>query len=322
VAEQFPSYALYTVGGHDILIVASKQPTLPVPDWSVLEHAGTAEDLRRVLPLTPAFMNALHIVDGTTLAPLARGGGGNSDFYPSLDLGAERTRYVNAGAEGIAGLAGERFALGALLGARRTGVDGEPYAVITDVPRLAAREQAARLRDGQFDGASSSTMAIAEGVRGLERLLVSSQAPADWHVFVTQVAEVETARAGAAAGVADEPFFGRVRAYLLRQRAPAPASASVDYIHGLASWNFAEAVRASSVLVPLAERGEHWLSPILLREGTIAAQLRLGDATGARATLQRLRGSPGRGQGDMRGELLTASVAAAEAAQRPPVAQR
>ena len=322
VAEQFPSYALYSVGGHDILIVASKQPTLPQPDWSVLRNSGTVEDLHRVLPITPAFMNALHIADGTTLAPVARGGGGNSDFYPSLDLGAERTRYVNEGALGMVGLSGERFALGALLGARRAGVDGEPYAVITDVPRLMAREQAARLRDGQFEGASSSTMAVAEAVRALERLLASNEAPADWHVFVTSVAEVEAARAGAAIGVADDAFFGRVRAYLARQRAPAPVSASVDFIHGLASWNFAEAVHGSSVLVRLAERGEHWLSPTLLREGTVAAQLRLGDATGARETLRRLRGSPERERGDLRGELLTASVAAAEAAERPPVAQR
>ncbi|HKP14871.1 MAG TPA: fused MFS/spermidine synthase [Gemmatimonadaceae bacterium] len=322
VAEQFPSYALYAVGGHDILIVASKQPTLPTPDWSVLKQPGTAEDLRRVMPLTPAFMNALHVVDATTLAPLTRGGGGNSDFYPSLDLGAERTRYVNEGAEGMAGLAGERFALGPLLGARRSAVDGEPYTIITDVPRLSARELAARLRDGQMEGASSSTMVVAENVRALERLLASKEAPMDWHVFVSSVTEAEAARAGAAAGVADEAFFGRVRAYLARQSAPAPASAAVDFIHGLASWDLAEAVRASSVLVPLAEQGEHWLSPNLLREGTIAAQLRLGDAAGARATLHRLRGSPGRGRGDLRGDLLTASVAAAEAVQRRPVAQR
>jgi hypothetical protein len=136
------------------------------------------------------------------------------------------------------------------------------------------------------------------------------------------VADVEAARAGAAAGVADEAFFGRVRAYLARQRAEAPVSASVDFIHGLASWNFAEAVRASSVLLPLAEGGQHWLSPVVLREGTVASQLRLGDATGARETLRRLRDAPGRGRGDMRGDLLIASVAAAEAVRRPPVAQR
>ena len=322
LAEQFPSYALYTVGGHDILIVASKQANLPSPDWSVLRHPGTAEDLRRVLPLTPAIMNALHVTDSKTLGPLTRGGGGNSDFYPSLDLGAERTRYANEGAEGMAGLAGERFALGPLLGARRAGVDGEPYAVITDVPRLAALETAARLRDGRLEGASPPTVAAAEAVRALERLLASNDAPVDWRMFVNSVADVEAARAGAASGVADEPYFGRVRAYTARQRAPAQVAASIDFIHGLASWNFTEAVRASAVLLPLAERGEHWLSPNVLREGTVAAHLRLGDAAGARAALERLRGAPGRRPGDMRGELLTATVAAAAATPRPPVAQR
>ncbi|HEU4722712.1 MAG TPA: fused MFS/spermidine synthase [Gemmatimonadaceae bacterium] len=322
LAEQFPSYALYTVGGHDILIVASKQPTLRPADWSVLENPGTAEDLRRVLPLTPAIMNALHVADGTTLAPLTRGGGGNSDFYPSLDLGAERSRYVNEGAEGMAGLAGERFALGPLLGTRRAGVDGEPYAVIGDVPRLAALELAARLRDRRLEGASPATLAVAEAARALDRLLASSDAPVDWRVFVKSVSEVEAARAGAASGVVDEAFFGRVRGYLARHRAPEPVSATVDFIHGLASWNFAEAVRASAVLVPLAERGDHWVAPTLLREGAVAAHLRLGDVTGARATMQRLRGAPARSRGDLRGELLAAWVTEAEAAQQPPVAQR
>jgi hypothetical protein len=287
----------------------------------VLRHPGTADDLRRVLPLTPAIMNALHVADSRTLAPLTRGGGGNSDFYPSLDLGAERTRYVNEGAEGMAGLAAERFALGPLLGTRRAGVDGEPYAVITDVPRLTAQELAARMRDGQLEGTSSSTLAVVEGVRGLERLLASNEAPVDWRVFVASVVEVEAARAGAASGVADEAYFARVRAYVARHAAPEPVSSSVDFIHGLASWNFGEAVRASAVLLPLAERGEHWLSPHVLREGTVVAHLRLGDAAGARAALTRLRGVPGREPGDVRGQLLTASVAAAEEAQGPPVAR-
>jgi hypothetical protein len=90
-------------------------------------------------------------------------------------------------------------------------------------------------------------------------------------------------------------------------------------IHGLAAWDFAKAVRASAVPLPLAERGDHCLSPNLLREGTVAAHLRTGDATGARAALVRLRGSPDRGRGDMRAELLTTSVAAAEAVRRPVV---
>jgi hypothetical protein len=96
----------------------------------------------------------------------------------------------------------------------------------------------------------------------------------------------------------------------------------VDFIHGLAAWNFAEAARASTVLVPLAEQGDYWVAPNLLREGAVASYLRVGDAAGARTTLQRLRGAPDRGRGDLRDQLLTAAVAAANESAPPPVAQR
>jgi len=201
-------------------------------------------------------------------------------------------------------------------------VDGEPYSPITEVPRLEGLELAARLRDNQLEGAASSNLAVVERIRGLERLVASNDAPADWRVFVSSVAEAEAVRAGAASGVADEKFFDRLRGYLARQNAPAPAVASVDFIHGLAAWDFAEATRASNVLLPVAERGEHWLSPNLLREGTVAAHLRLGDAVGARAALRRLRGALGRPRGDVRGELLAAWVAAAERDSTRTAAQR
>ncbi|MDB4883954.1 MAG: Spermine synthase, partial [Gemmatimonadetes bacterium] len=232
VAEQFPSYALYAVGGNDILIVASMQATLPEPDWSVLERPGTREDLRRVLTLTPAIMNRLHIADAATLAPLAAGGGGNSDFYPSLDLGAERTRYLNQGAEGFIGLAGERFALAPLLEGRRFGVDGERYTPASDVPRLDALELGARLRDQRFDGAPSWILGVAERVRNVDRLLASDRPPVDWLGFVGAVTEAEAARSGGASGVADSAYFVTLRRYLERQHAPATVSAAVDFVHG------------------------------------------------------------------------------------------
>ena len=316
LAEQFPSYALYAVGGHDILIVASMQPTLPEPDWSVLQRPGTQEDLRRVLPLTPAIMNRLHIADGATLAPLAAGGGGNSDFYPSLDLGAERSRYMGQGAEGFIGLSGERFALAPLLESRRFRVDGELYTPIDDVPRLDALELGARLRDQRFDGAPSWVLTWAERVRNVDRLMASGNAPVDWVSFVGAVVEAEGARAGGAVGVVDTVFFATVRQYLERQKAPIPVSAAVDFIHGLSAWDFSETSRAAGVLLPAAERGELWLSANLLREGTVAARLRLGDVSGARAALNQLSRAGGRTRGDLRADLLVAWVDRAERAER------
>jgi spermidine synthase len=322
VAEQFPSYALYAVGGNDILIVASLRPTLPEPDWSVLERPGTREDLARVLPLTPAIMNRLHIADASTLAPLTAGGGGNSDFYPSLDLGAERTRYLNQGAEGFSALSGERFALAPLLEGRRFGVDGERYTPASDVPRLDALELGARLRDQRFDGAPSWILGVAERARNVDRLLASDGAPVDWLGFVGAFSEAEAARSGGAVGLADSAYFATVRAYLARQRAPAQVSAAVDFIHGLAAWDFAEASRAADTLIGAARQGQLWLSPDLLREGTVAARLRLGDVRGAHVALEQLAGIGGRPAGDVRGDLVAAWVARAELAARTNSAPR
>ena len=312
VAEQFPSYALYSVGGNDILIVASMEPTLPEPDWSVLERPGTRDDLRRVLPLTPAIMNRFHIADGATLAPLASGGGGNSDYYPSLDLGSERTRYLKQGAEGFMGLSGERFAMAPLLETRRYAVDGARYSPASDVPRLDALELGARLRDARMDGAPTWVLGVAERVRNVERLIASDDAPVDWLAFVGAVTEAEAARSGGAVGVVDTAFYASVRGYLQRQRAPAEVSAAVDFLHGLASWQFDETSRAAAVLLPEAQRGASWLSPDLLREGTVVARLRLGDVRGARVALDQMKGLTARPFGDVRTELIAAWVERAE----------
>jgi len=285
----------------------------------VFTRTGTADDLRRVLPLTPAILDALHIADAATLAPLARGGGGNSDYYPTLDLGAERTRFMNQGAEGFVGLAGERFSIAPLFEARRRGVVGEPYDPIGDIPRLSSMQLAAQLRDRRFVDAPTATLAVAERVRAFDRLIASNDAPLDWRVFVASALETESARSGGAVGVADSAFFAGVRRYMSAHDAPAQARASIDFVHGLASWDFTEASRAAEFLLPLAVRGEHWITPDLLREGTTVARLRAGDPRGARVALESLRGASGRGKGDLRAELLSAWVSQAEqAAQTNP----
>ncbi|MEO6526439.1 MAG: spermidine synthase [Gemmatimonadaceae bacterium] len=316
LAEQFPSYALYSVGGNDILIVASTQSALPVPDWSILSRSGTAEDLRRILPLTRPIMDRLHMADASTLAPLAAGGGGNSDFYPSLDLGAERTRYLNEGAGGFTGLSSERFALAPLLEGRRFRVDGERYTPMSEVPRLDALELGARLRDERLDDAPTWISGVAERVRNVERLIAADRPPVDWLAFVGAATEAEAARSGGAVGVADSAYFGSLRRYLSRQSAPAVVGAAVDFLHGLAAWDFREASAAADVLLPAAQRGEVWLSPALLREGTVVARLRLGDVRGARVALEQTSKLGGRPHGDLRGDLVVAWVQRAERAER------
>ncbi len=316
VAENFPDYTVYAVGNRDILIVATNRPHLPKPDWRVFDLPPIADALRRVYPLTHPILDALHMVDASTLAPLVRGGGGNSDFYPTLDLGAEKTRYMNEGATGMVGLISDRFAIAPILEQRRAGVTGERYTPIPFVPRLAAMELAARERDNRFDGATPQMLGAVERSHAIDRLVASSVAPVDWHVWAAAIRESEELRSGATAGVLDTAYFAQLDRYMAVQNAPAEARATVAFLRGMASWNFVEAWRASAVLVPLAVKGDHWLPVDELREGAVVARLGLGDAMGARRVMKALAPQTTREANDVRPQLLAAWISAREAAQR------
>jgi hypothetical protein len=319
VAENFPDYALYAVSNRDILIVATNQAALPAPDWSVFALPGVASELRRVVPLTPAMLNALRMVDATTLAPLVRDGdgGANSDFYPTLDLGAERARYLDEDAAGFVWMAGERFGLSSLTATKRAGVDGASYTAIVGVPRLEAMELASRVRHGQFAGAGGSQLGASERARAVDRLLASDAVPVDWHVWVGALRDADDTRSGGSAGIADTALYAAASRALARGRAPVEARAAVAFLHGLATWDFAESARAAEPLLTAARRDDHWLPPDLLRDGAVVSRLRTNDVRGARAALDALASSSSRTRNDVRAQLLAAWVRAAESPKQP-----
>jgi hypothetical protein len=312
LAENFPDYALYTVANKDILIVATNDAKLPAPDWSVLQLPGVASDLRRVLPITPPMLDALHIVDGATLAPLARGGGANSDFFPTLDLGAERSRYLREGAMGFIGLSGDRFGLATLLETRRAGVSQAPYSVLLGVPRQESMELGARVSRKDFRGATGPQLGAAERARAVQQLLTSSAPPVDWHIWVDAVRDAEDTRAGGSIGVPDTTLFAAVSRYLARQTPPAEARAAVAFLHGLAALDHAETARAAEPLLAAARRGDDWLPADLVRDGAVVARLRTGDVRGAHAAMMAMLPRSGQTDRDVRPLLLAAWLADAE----------
>ncbi len=308
VAENFPSYTIYSVGNRDILIVATNDATIAPPDWSVFQLPPVADALRRVYPLTPAILDALHMVDGSTLAPLVRGGGANSDFFPSLDLGAERTRYMNEGATGFVGLTSDRFGIAPIIEGRRVGVTGERYTPISFVPRLEAMELAARARDNHYAGATGPMLGAAERARAVDRMLASNEAPLDWHEWAAAVRDAEELHGGGTSGVADTAFFAAAQRYMDAQHAPPGARAAIAFLHGLASWDFREASTAAEVLIAAAEKDDLWMPVDLLREGAAVARIKLGDAAGARFALDHLASRKQRDINDVRPQLLDAWV--------------
>jgi spermidine synthase len=313
LAENFRDYALYSVGNKDILIVATNDTRLPAPDWSVLSLPGVRDDLRRVLPLTPVMLDGLRIANGATLAPLVRArGGANSDFYPVLDLGAERTRYLKEGAMGFVGLGGDRFALPAMLEGRRAQRGASTYNPIPGVPRLEAMDLGARIQADSFGGANGSQLGAAERARAVERLLAAAVPPVDWHVWVDAVREAEETRSGGSSGVADTALFAAAERAAERFSAPVEARAAVAFLHGLAAHDFARAERAALPLLSAARRGDDWLPVDLVRDGAIVAALRQGSTGNARAAMMVLGARTARTRNDVRTQLLEAWIRDAE----------
>ncbi|MDB4875711.1 MAG: Spermine synthase [Gemmatimonadetes bacterium] len=308
LSQHFPTYSIFQLSGRDILIVATAGPALAAPDWSIFQYPGLADDLKRVWPITPHTMETLRVADQKSLEPLVRSGGvPNSDFYPTLDLNAERTRYMKSEATGFAGLASGRVNFAAMVDGRRNGL-GDSYAVVTGIPRLQAMAVAAAMRNGDVRGGQTATVAMARK-HLLDEEMLTGRAPSDWRVWVQSVAGVEDALHGGMAGVADSAFYASLRTYLARTNPPILARASVDFLHGMAAWDFTEASRAANPLVVAAASGDAWLDADALRDGAVMAKLEVGDRGAAREVFRALLHQSTRDITDLRTRLLFAYIA-------------
>jgi predicted membrane-bound spermidine synthase len=307
LTKHFPTYSIFNISNKDIIIVATTRPQLPAPDWKIFEYPALAQDLKHVWPLTPQTMETLRVADNKSLEPLVRlVGAPNSDFYPTLDLNAERTRYMKTEAAGFSGLASGRVNFAAMVDGRRNGL-GDSYAIVNGVPRLEAMAVAAALRNGDTrPGASVGLLATRKMM--LEAEMAAGRPPADWEVWTRSVEFVEQGIHGGMAGYVDDAFYATVRGYLARAKAPEEPRAAVDFLHGIGSWNYAEASRAADVLLAAAGKGRLWLDADVLRDGAVMAKLAVGDRRGARAAFRGLISRSTRSISDVRTRLLYSYV--------------
>jgi predicted membrane-bound spermidine synthase len=311
LAQNFPSYAIYAISDHDIMIVASKRSTLPAPDWTIARrYPGLVEDLARVTPMTAHTFETLRLADNRSLAPLAKQASANSDFYPVLDLNAERARFNKREAVGFAWLGAERFSVSLALSGVRTGFGDVTQAAIAGVPRLEAAVLSAALRARKSEPRDVALMQSAFRNQVLRQSIAGGVAPVDWRAWVALVSLMDGEVHGGAAGVPDSSFYGEVDRYLRRTAPPAEARAAVNFLRALSSWDFVAAKHASEPLVARALIGDPWLDPDLLRDGTTTAYLMSGDRLKAREIFVSLAPFSRRAAADLRNLLLQAQVSA------------
>jgi hypothetical protein len=110
------------------------------------------------------------------------------------------------------------------------------------------------------------------------------------------------------AGVADSAFYASVQGFLAKTNPPILARAAVDFMHGIAAWDYTEASRASNPLVVSAASGDAWLDGDELRDGAVMAKLEVGDRRAAREVFRALVHQSTRDISDLRTRLLFSYV--------------
>jgi predicted membrane-bound spermidine synthase len=318
--QKFDHYEVFMPAASDMLVIATSGAEVPRPDWGIFQWPAIAQDFCHQIPFTAEAMEATRLGNRITLGPLVeRFPQVNSDFFPHLDNGAERTRYMASQASGIFGLSAERFDVTAPFIGRRIPPARFTLAPAPDIPRMYNLSLGATLRDPKSyapsdtipDDDRKSTALYRE--RAWRAELAAAEPPGDWRVWIQRMSEIERDRYGGTNGYADEAFYAEIYRFLARHKAPAPVQAVVEFRHGVTGWNFPRAVRAAEALIAAALDRKGWMPPDELREGTVVARLATGDIEGARQAFESLAPLSRRPTGDFRIALLSAYIQAAQA---------
>ena len=324
--QNFRSYEVYLVPNGDLLIVASNRASLPTPDWSVVKFPGLQADLCRFLPLTPPVLDALHVAGRAELGPLLDSfGQPNSDFYPVLDLGAERRRFRRDKAGGFPALSYDWFNLLASVRGKRTTTVFEPRPALPGNARVRAGSLGAFLRsraslDANDPSYGPDARDAAYQWQLWQTALETNQAPRSWDLWLEQANIINGLRNGANAGSADQEFYRSLYMFMDRHRAPQAARDVVAFREGIASWNFSQALIAADRLKTLAVNEHRWIGADELRDGMVMANLNMGNTGAARRSLDSLAQFSTRPPSDLRTLLLKSYVETAE--RRTTSAQR
>ncbi|MBI2409410.1 MAG: fused MFS/spermidine synthase [Gemmatimonadetes bacterium] len=318
--RNFASYRIYLTNDVDILIVASRDSTLPAPDWSVLQFPDVARDLKRFRPVTPESLEGTLLATRESLASIiATSDTMNSDFRPVLDLGAERTRFRKISARGFTDLSGDRFDILAALDDRRVGFGTETRAALV-LPRVTMRAESARLRAHELPPAADSLEDDREYRQAYARhamfedVLAAAHGPADWFTWFRMALEVERDLHGGLTGVIDSTFYTEVERYMTRWKAPEAAHSAWRFMRAAGTYDWPTVVAETTPQLKSRVAGHTWLPVDMLSSAGVVALVKTGDRVTARKVFDALESYSALEKGDLRLEILRSLVTRRRAA--------
>ncbi|HEV8355583.1 MAG TPA: hypothetical protein VGQ17_02340 [Gemmatimonadales bacterium] len=314
--RNFADYRVFMIDSGDLLIVASSAGPLPPPDWSVTGLPEIRKDLCRFLPVTGQALARTLVLDRAGFAPVMdRGLQPNSDFYPVLDLGAERVRYLQHTAVGVVGLAGGVVDFLGDPALRPSGWDPATPSALLQTPGVVSMLRAARIRhlapDSNWTDGSAEAQRYQRQTWSRQTVGSGDSAPESWRSWTADFWRLRGWLHGGEAPV-DSGFFADARRYVQRAGAPAPVRAAVAFGEALARRDLPAAASATGPLLEEARARRLWVPAEDLLDGGVRALLAAGQADRARESYDLVRPLSTRRSDDLRLALLQAYIDAAQ----------
>lgn len=306
--RSFPDWRIHQVGVADLVLIGSRDGNLPEPDWrGALASPALAADLCRNVPLSIEALESSRFASRRLLRPVVEQlGTPNSDFYPILDLGAERRRFESHTAVGTLSLGDRWFNLGrALTNARQLPV-AMPELLFPGLRRSATQWQRTwQVRAGTADTAAAPWIAKnRHDWQAWEAVLAQDAQPADWRPWLQQFQEVAGVRHAGTAGWIDTTMWNSAEAFARRHGAPARALAVLGFRRGVQGWDPAATLTAARVLADSATIALGWIAGDELQDGAVVAAVRMGSRGLAAQWYFRLSRYSSRPMSDMRSMIL------------------
>jgi hypothetical protein len=144
LSKHFKDYAIYAATDFDILIVASNSELKPLSN-QLFESAGLRKELNRIFIGTLTDINIRQVADKRFIEPLFYSYPirANSDYYPVLDLGAAKARFLGSKAIDIVTSSFATLPVKRILSNRQPLLNGQPTRTEATILTLAYFSQIA-----------------------------------------------------------------------------------------------------------------------------------------------------------------------------------
>lgn len=315
--RHFPSYQVYLVHSADMLIVAGRDPEMPPPDWGVFRYPDIARDLVRTHPFQPVLMEASRFLNRDALAPVLDGWPRpNSDFFPLLDLGAERARFLQLPASGFMEAASGPFDVADVFLPSVPWEDGPRVTPVPQIPMgraLTLRNRLQAALSGEIGpqvdpGADLELRQALHRWQTAQALLGMEEAPADWPSWLREVLAGGGWSPQTGWRILEAGYLSRVRASVLRLQGPEGVQATLDFLEAFFRRDWAGIVDPSGLVAEEIAQGRRWIRPDVVLDAGMVARMTMGSPAEARDFLQFLGPFSGRSAGNLRSRILMAHL--------------